>query len=345
MLSLYRGPVHRIAWLLAVPLFVASACCGESSTPAPDEAPTTPADEIATEPEPVDLPPPVSLQEAAERVLGPHDGMVAMDPATGEIMALVHPELVVRGLYPPGSTFKLIVAYALLDGGLVGPHDEVECTGSLSRHGTVYPCSMREGHGHRDVVRALADSCNVFFYAQGERLGVEAIRQAVDEFQLMQPTGFDPAEPEGEFPDDLDPERIFLLGAGNLTSLRVTPLRMLVAFSALMGDGQCRQPWQGERPGGDVTAVLPALFEYQALLVDGLEGAVESGTATAAAIEGEQVLGKTGTIRNPDEPTRTVNWFLGYLVDRRLTVCVVKTRATGVEPAAEAFGAIFDSWR
>jgi len=251
----------------------------------------------------------------------------------------------VRSLYPPGSTFKLIVAHALLDGGLVGPHDEVECTGSLSRGGTLYRCSTRDGHGRRDVVRALADSCNVFFYTQGERLGVEAIRQAVDDFQLLQPTGFDPGEPTGEFPDDLPPERAFLLGAGNLTSLRVTPLRMLVAFSALMGDGQCRQPWQGERSGGGASAALPALFEYQALLVDGLEGAVESGTATAAALPGERVLGKTGTIQNPEEPTRTINWFLGYLVERRLTVCVVMTRATGVEPAAAAFGAIFDSWR
>ena len=344
MESLYRGPISRIAWLLAAPFALVSACCGESAPTATDEPPS-PAVEAVSPEEPVDLPPPASLQEAAERVLGPHDGLVAMDPATGEIKALVRPDVMVRGLYPPGSTFKLIVAHALLDGGLVGPHDEVECTGSTSRGGTVYPCSMREGHGRRDVVRALADSCNVFFYTQGERLGVQAIRQAVDDFQLMQPTGFDPDEPEGEFPDDLPPERVFLLGAGNLTSLRVTPLRMLVAFSALLGDGQCRQPWQGERPSGEVTAVLPALFEYQALLVDGLEGAVESGTATAAAVEGEQVLGKTGTIRNPDEPTRTVNWFLGYLVDRRLTVCVVKTRAVGVEPAAEAFGTIFDSWR
>jgi len=345
MESISRGPATRIAWLLAVPLAMVCGCCGESTPAGTGDEPATPDVEEITDEAPVDLPPPATLQQAAERVLGPHDGLVAMDPATGEIKALVHPDVVVRGLYPPGSTFKLIVAHALLDGGLVGPHDEVECAGSISRGGTVYRCSMRDGHGRRDVVRALADSCNVFFYTQGERLGVPAIRQAVDDFELLEPTGFDPDEPAGEFPADLSPDRVFLLGAGNLTSLRVTPLRMLVAFSALMGDGQCRQPWQGERPSGEVTATLPALFEYQALLVDGLEGAVESGTAAAAAVPGEQVLGKTGTIRNPDEPTRTINWFLGYLVDRRLTVCVVMTHATGVEPAAEAFGTIFESWR
>lgn len=325
----------------------AAACCGDETFGEPVEEPTEPADvseQSPTEATPVELPPPTSLDEAASRVLGPDDGFVALDPATGEIQALVNPDVAVRSLYPPGSTFKLITAYALLDGDLIGPHDEVPCDGSYSQHGTIYPCSTRDGHGSPDLVNALARSCNTFFYTQGERLGVAAIRRAVDDFQLLEPTGFDPAEPTGQFPDDLAADQAFLLAAGNVKSLRVTPLRMLAAFSALVGDGQCRRPWRGERPSGDVTASLPALFEYQALLVDGLEGAVESGTATAAAVPGETVMGKTGTIGNPAEPTAVVNWFLGYLVERRLTACVVMTRSKGVEPAAKAFGEIFGSY-
>ncbi len=291
-----------------------------------------------------DLPPPKTLEEAAQRVLGPDDAFIALDPATGEIRALVNPDIAIRGRYPPGSTFKLIVAYALLDGGYIGPHDEVACSGSYSASGTLHPCSTRNGHGSTRIVRALSDSCNVFFYEQGARLGKDRIRAAVDGFKLLEPTGLDPAEPTGLFPDDLPAEQAYLLGAGNLSSLQVTPLNMLVAFAGLVGDGSCRKPWFAERPQRAVRATLPSLFEYQALLMDGLEGAVDHGTATAAAVPGETVLGKTGTVLRADEPTALANWFLGYLVERRLAVCVIHTRAKGVEPAAVAFGEIFESF-
>lgn len=292
----------------------------------------------------VELPAPKTLEEAAARVLGPDDAFIALDPATGEIHALVNPDIAVRGRYPPGSTFKLIVAYALLDQGLIGPHDEVTCSGSFSAAGTLHPCSARSGHGSTSIVRALSDSCNVFFYEQGGRLGKDRIRATVEEFKLLEPTGFDAGEPRGVFPDELPVEQAYLLGAGNLSSLQVTPLNMLVAYGGLVGDGQCRKPWQGERPHGVVQASLPSLFEYQALLMDGLEGAVDHGTATAAAVPGETVLGKTGTLLRADEPTALVNWFLGYLVERRLAVCVIQTRAKGVEPAAVAFGQIMASF-
>ncbi len=320
---------------------------GEDATPEEATAGREPATPEAGAVEPAtpdDRPAPATLEDAASRVLGPDDGFVALDPATGEVVALVNPDVAVRGRYPPGSTFKVLVAYALLDRGLIGPHDEVDCRGSHRHEGTVYPCSVRGGHGKIDLVRALSWSCNVFFYDKGAALGLDGLRDVVDEFQLLEPTGFDPEEPRGRFPDDLAEDRAFLLAAGDVGGLQVTPLSMLVAFGGLVGDGQCRRPWRGDRPRGGVRASLPALFEYQALLVDGLEGAVGQGTATAANLPGETVLGKTGTLPRPDEPTAVVNWFLGYVVERRLAVCVVMTRAQGVEPAAEAFGRILRSF-
>jgi penicillin-binding protein A len=331
--------------LLAAVLLSLTACGRDDGS---DHEPVTASVEPATSEEPTLAPvasgPPATLEEAASRVLGPDDAFIAMDPATGEIQALVNPDVGVRSVYPPGSTFKLIVAYAVLDEGLVGPHDEVPCSGTYSHGGTIHPCSVRAGHGQPSIVRALAESCNVFFYTQGSRLGAARMRRAVDDFGLLDPTGFDPAEPAGRWPEALEGERLALAGAGNLGDLQVTPLSMLVAFSGLVGDGQCHRPWRGEQDRGEVLASLPALFEYQALLVDGLEGAVEYGTATAAAVDGETLLGKTGTKARVDEPTATVNWFLGYLVERRLTACVVMTRASGMEPAAVAFGKIFASW-
>lgn len=338
-----RNRVEVLVLAAAMPALLV-ACKRDEPVEPRTPAEITETSEPATPEEITPLPPPGTLEEAAARALGEYDAFVALDPATGEVKALVNPDIAVRSLYPPGSTFKLISAYAALDGGLLGPHDEVPCDGAYSSAGTLHPCSVRKGHGRPNVVRALAQSCNVFFYELGGRLGRDRIRKAVDDFALLEPTGFDPSEPQGEFPDDLRDDQLFLLGAGNLTSVRVTPLSMLVAFSGLVGDGQCRRPWRGDRPRGESRASMPALFEYQALLVDGLEGAVEFGTATAAAVPGETVLGKTGTIRDPEAPTSTVNWFLGYLVERRVTACVITTRAEGAEPAAAAFGAIFASF-
>ncbi len=334
------------ALIIAFALTTLTACGRDGG---PGEEPATPADEPVTGAEqptvaPPPTGPPATLEEAATRVLGPDDAFIAMDPATGEIQALVNADVAVRSVYPPGSTFKVVTAYALLDEDLLGPHDEVACAGTYSHGGTIHPCSVRSGHGRPSIVRALAESCNVFFYTQGERLGAERLRRAVDDFALLAPTGFDEAEPPGRWPEGLEGERLALAGAGNLGDLQVTPLNMLVAFSGLVGDGQCHRPWRGDQPRSEVIATLPALFEYQALLVDGLEGAVEYGTATAAAVEGETVLGKTGTKARVDDPTALVNWFLGYLVERRLTVCVVMTRSSGMEPAAAAFGRIFASW-
>jgi len=340
-----RDP-RTTAVLIAVLLLLSSGCRrNETPKETGDDDPSTPGEadpgaDVAQAAPPGDLPPPATLEDAASRVLGPDDGFIALDPATGEVQAVVNPDVAVRGLYPPGSTFKALVAYALLDRGLVGPHDETDCGGSYRHGGTIYPCSVRGGHGKMDLVRALSWSCNVFFYEKGGALGKEGLREVVDEFQLLEPTGFDPGEPRGRFPDELPEDQAFLLAAGDVPGLQVTPLSMLVAYGGLVGDGQCRRPWRGDRPRGGVRASLPALFEYQALLVDGLEGAVGHGTATAAQVPGETVLGKTGTLMRPDDPTAMVNWFLGYLVERRLAVCVVMTRAEGVEPAPEAFGRI-----
>ena len=250
----------RAAGVLCLLITLAlTACCGggggDDDTTPPDGGRGDGAGEgtPATEPgEPAtgepDLEPPASLEEAAARVLGPDDAFIAMDPASGEVVALVNPEVAVRSVYPPGSTFKLLTAYALLDEGRIGPHDEVDCQGSHSAAGTIYPCSLRAGHGRVDLVRALAHSCNVFFYREAGKLGIAGIRQVVEDFRLLEPTGFDPAEPRGRFPDDLSEELAFRLAAGNERGLQVTPLGMLVAFGGLVGDGQCRTPWRGERP-------------------------------------------------------------------------------------------------
>jgi penicillin-binding protein 2 len=81
----------------------------------------------------------------------------------------------VQGTYPPGSTFKLVTALAALEAGVVRPDETVYCPGSIERSGRRFHCWKGAGHGSMDIVEAVTQSCDVFFYEVAERAGIDAI--------------------------------------------------------------------------------------------------------------------------------------------------------------------------
>lgn len=145
------------------------------------------------------------LQNYVEaRLTGESAGSVVMDCQTGEILALASaptfdPNLFVRGistaswnalnadtyrplankatqgLYPPGSTYKMIVALAALEAGVITPEDTVSCPGHLEVGDRRFHCWRRSGHGRMDLVQAISQSCDVYFYDIAQRVGIEAI--------------------------------------------------------------------------------------------------------------------------------------------------------------------------
>ncbi|PWK59259.1 penicillin-binding protein 2 [Roseicyclus mahoneyensis] len=145
------------------------------------------------------------LQNYVEaRLTGESAGSVVMDCQTGEILALASaptfdPNLFVRGistaawnglnadpyrplankatqgLYPPGSTYKMIVALAALEAGVVTPGDTVNCPGHMDLGDRRFHCWRRGGHGRMDLVQAISQSCDVYFYDVAQRVGIEAI--------------------------------------------------------------------------------------------------------------------------------------------------------------------------
>ncbi len=146
--------------------------------------------------------------------------VVAMDPRNGEILAYVSlptydPNLFVRGLsqsqwetmndpvmrplinrvsgatYPPGSVFKMVTAVAALEEKVVTPSERIYCNGSFRIYDVIARCWVRSGHGTTNLRSALAESCNVYFYEMGRRLGVDRIAQYASMFGLGQPTGID----------------------------------------------------------------------------------------------------------------------------------------------------------
>ncbi|MCU4652922.1 penicillin-binding protein 2 [Roseibacterium sp. SDUM158016] len=145
------------------------------------------------------------LQNYVEaRLSGESAGSVVIDCESGEILALASaptfdPNLFVRGisqtqwttlnedryrplankatqgLYPPGSTYKMIVALAALEAGVIEPSEEIGCTGHIELGDRRFHCWRRTGHGRVDLVEAISQSCDVYFYDLAQRVGIEAI--------------------------------------------------------------------------------------------------------------------------------------------------------------------------
>jgi penicillin-binding protein 2 len=171
------------------------------------------------------------LQAAAERALAGRSGSaVALDPRTGEILAMtstpaydpnefttgIDPMLwtmlandpetplmnrVIQGQYAPGSTFKIVTATAGLEEGVISPTTTFYCPGYVRLYNRVFHCHLAGGHGVVNVRQALAKSCNVFFYQVGVRLEIDRIAEWAKKMGMGAPTGVDlPHEASGLMP-------------------------------------------------------------------------------------------------------------------------------------------------
>ncbi len=228
----------------------------------------------------------LAIQQAAERALGDQRGaVVVMDPNTGELLALLSRpafdpnvfatemrledwrDLVsgegrklsnraAQGVYPPGSVFKAIMLTAALAEGIVSTSETVFCPGYLTFGSRRFRCHKDEGHGHVDAREAMVQSCDVYFYTIGQRLGIDRIAEYAKRFGLGVPTGLDLVEeaggtvPSSEWKKRAfrDPEQqkwypgetlSVAIGQGALTT---TPIQVARAISALVNGGHVLQP-------------------------------------------------------------------------------------------------------
>ena len=286
------------------------------------------------------------LQRAAEEAFeaAGFDGAAAvMDPRSGEVLALVSrpaydpnafaagidaaawttltgdpleplQNRALRGRYSPGSTFKVVMAVAGLEEGVVKPEDQVVCRGGGVFYGRFFACHST--HGSVDLPRALAQSCNTYFYRLGQELGIDAIRKWATALGLGRLTGIDlPHEVRGLIPSRewkraTHGERWYAgetisvaIGQGQVS---VTPLSMAVMMSAVANGGRVfaprvlrgsfdagASPASAEFPAPSVVDLKP---ETVAAVRQGLWMAVNGiGTARRARLPGRDVIGKTGT--------------------------------------------------
>ena len=341
------------------------------------------------------------LQAAMEEAFLDRAGSaVALDPFTGEILGLVSspgfdpnsftsgierslwesltrdpnsPLLnrAVQGQYAPGSLFKVVVAAAGLEEGLITPESTAYCPGYASIYGHVFKCNRPSGHGIVSLGRALGESCNVFFYQLGARLEIDRIAAYARKFGLGSVTAVDlPNEAPGLIPDPAWKERLFKapwyqgetisvsIGQGQVLA---TPLQLARMMAAIANGGRLVQPHIVRLVSGKpVVYEPPRSMGFKpstiAAIRRGLFMAVSvGGSGQNARISDIAVAGKTGSAQvvSSAKLTRDVAsiqphaWFAGFapLENPRIVLAVlVDHGGSGGAAAAPVARAIFEKF-
>jgi cell division protein FtsI/penicillin-binding protein 2 len=269
-----------------------------------------------------------AVAEACQHGLGRSGGgVVAMDPYSGRVMALVNPASVLFRAYQPCSVFKIVVAIAGMTEGVIKPDTTVVCNKG---------CWMWPGHGPINLRRALAVSCNPYFEWVGEQLGYEKIQRYAQSLGLGTLSGINlTGETPGLLPARVAPEAVGHLSS-HAAGIATSAIQLAVLLSTTVNGGIVFQP-QVAGPEGFVPKErwrLPAGTVLEGL-ADGFVGAVNEGSAVSAFDPDVVVAGKTGTCAN-------VGWFASYApADKPKLVLVVFTRPGSGHSASAVAGRIY----
>ncbi len=194
-----------------------------------------------------------------------------MDADTGEVLHLENPGTAVECCFPPGSLVKVFSALYGLKTNLISPSVTVRCGGSLLVEEEKLDCWLRKGHGTVNFYKALAYSCNVYFYRWGRGVDAGGFLEFLRSMGFGKKTGIDlPNENAGEVPGVLDPVETAKVFTGSSRQLRITPIQAITAFAAVVNGGKLLKPllclrrpgapWQGEPIYGHTEAIRSLVF-------------------------------------------------------------------------------------
>jgi penicillin-binding protein 2 len=316
------------------------------------------------------------LQAAAEegfRALGYWGSAVVLDPRTGEVLSLVSlpaydpnsfasgvdratwtalntdrlrplQNRAIQGRYSPGSTFKIVVATAGLEEGVITPDFRVYCPGGANFYGRWFKCHLAGGHGSVDLRHAIEKSCNVYFYTVGSMVGIDRLHKWAAALGMAEPTGIDlpheigPIMPSTEWKRQQTGEKWYAgetisvaIGQGQVST---TPIALATMMATVANGGTRHVPhlvkavdegagWKPVPPPAPKSQARMKPENVQALH-EGLWMVVNAaGTGGRARIPGYNVAGKTGTAQvisnqgrqraaGSDRDLRDHGWFVFF---------------------------------
>jgi len=295
---------------------------------------------------------------------------VAMDPATGEILAMAswptfnpnaysraseeaRQDRVVVSAYEPGSTFKIITAAAALEAGKVHPGKVFFCNNGSIQITRRHRIKDHKPFGDLTVTQIMAKSSNVGAIKMGMLLDNAYFYDTIRKFGFGEKTGVRlPGEQRGLL---RSPDKWSRLSKPSISmgqEITVTPLQMLAAVAAVANDGVAMRPWLTRSLRDGETGVItynqppeprPVISSRTAhTLTRMLEEVVRTGTGRAAAVPGYQVAGKTGTAQKADPTDRSAGYmkdqhiasFVGYVPSRNPRLAAIFVLD---EPQVEAY--------
>ena len=300
------------------------------------------------------------LQQAAYNALGNYKGaVVALEPSTGKILAMVskpgyNPNTVeedwdslvedensqsalvnraTQGLYPPGSTFKVLTAIEYI---LENPSSfrkySYKCKGSESFEGNVINCYGNEEHGGLDLSHSLAKSCNASFANIGMSLNINSFRKLCNKFMFNQklPVKFEYNQSKFLLDKKSGTDEIMqtVIGQGKTT---ITPLQNAMIAATIANGGEMMMPYVTDHTENETGQVVKTyepvsngnIIDKEVADIIGkyMMSVVEDGTASSLSSFSYKVAGKTGSEEFDSEGTSHA-WFIGYAPAKKPKIAV-----------------------
>ncbi len=327
-----------------------------------------------------------TLQQTAYSALGSYDGaVIAMEADTGKILAMVSkpdfdPNTIseiwedvvndstssvllnraTQGLYPPGSTFKILTTLAYIRENPGTYSDFVfDCQGTFEVSGATIHCYDNKVHGIVDLKSAFAKSCNTAFASIGLTLDNSDLRELCEEFLFNNPlpTALQHSTSQFTLTSDASYGEEMQTAIGQGETL-VTPLHMALITQTVANGGVMMRPYLVDHvesnDGTQVSKNSPAKYkrlmttEEAAVLNEYMEETVISGTATALGWFDFPVAGKTGSAEyGLDEASGTHSWFVGYssgTAHDLVVVVIAESGGAGSDTAVPIASEVFQAY-
>jgi peptidoglycan glycosyltransferase len=319
------------------------------------------------------------LQKKAHELLGNREGaIVAIEPSTGKILCMVskpdfNPNYIeanwdeinnndnsslynnaTQGLYPPGSTFKIVTSLAFMIQNLDWEDYFYFCKGEdIFGHKTMH-CYDKTSHGRENLARAFTMSCNTAFSDIGTKLDIGDYRTVADKllFNQLLPYPLESKASKFVLNENSTTEDIADTAIGQ-GKTEITPLHNALIVSSIANGGMMMKPYMIDRVeninGKIIKKNLPQLYkevmsvEYSNKLINFMKLVVSEGTGKTSSVEGISVAGKTGSAENSGEDPHA--WYVGFAPadDPQIAVSIiVENSGTSTKYAAPIAKELFD---
>lgn len=326
----------------------------------------------------------VPLQEAASKALGIYEGaIIATDPKTGEVLAMVskpdfNPNEIAdiwedlleddesgillnraaQGLYPPGSTFKIVTALEYIrENPTTYTNYSFTCNGSIKIDGSRIQCYHGSNHGKVGFEKSFAKSCNSSFANMGTKIDMNSFSETLDTLLFGKPLPFEleTAVSEIKVSEDMTTKDRMQTAIGQGETL-VSPLHMNMITCAIANDGVLQHPYVVDRVENANGALIKRfsshgttkmMSEQEAYILQGLmREVVETGTGTKLLDQPYTAAGKTGSAEYNSERDSHA-WFTGFAPVEDPQICVtviIEGAGSGGDYAVPMARRVFDAY-